>query len=485
MKIFTIFQMKNKKGTIRKAFIFLFWLMIWQLGAVLVNNSILLAGPLEVLEELLVDIQKISFYHTVFMSLLRIMLGFLLGLIIGMFFGIAAFFQSFLEEILAPVVSLLKSIPIASFVVLILIWAGSRNLSVFISFLVVFPNVYLHTIRGMKNTDKKLLEMANVFQMSKRKQFTYIYMPTMLPFLISCIEVSIGMSFKSGVAAEVIGTPAFSFGEKLYMAKIHLNTAGVFSWTLVVILVSYGMEKLILYLLGRIKEKQIRSIKSRKKILKSNKKVKEHLLNTSKGFIKISNLSKSYQGKEVLKQINIQLEKGKTYCLMGPSGCGKTTFFHILLGLIKEDTGKIEGINLSEVAALFQEPRLLDNYKAIDNAFLFGQLSNGRVLEDIEYEELLPKESKDKLAKELSGGMQRRVAILRAMNSDADVIILDEPFSGLDENMKKITAAYILKKKESKTLLISTHNKEDVHLLGGEIIDGDESCFNWNYGRKA
>lgn len=485
MKIFTIFQMKNKKGTIRKAWIFLFWLLIWQIGAMLVHNSILLAGPLEVVEELLGDMQKISFYQTVFMSLLRIMMGFLLGLTMGILFGIAAFFRPFLEEILAPVVSLLKSIPIASFVVLILIWTGSRNLSVFISVLVVFPNVYLHTIMGMKNTDKKLLEMANVFQMSKGKQFNYIYMPAMLPFLISCIEISIGMSFKSGVAAEVIGTPAFSFGEKLYMAKIHLNTAGVFSWTLVVIVVSYGMEKLILYLIRRIKKKQVLFNKARRKTSKRNRKEKAGFLEDSKGVIEIENLSKNYQGKEILKQINIQLEKRRTYCFMGPSGCGKTTFFHILLGIIKEDAGKIKGLKKCEVAAVFQESRLLEDYKAIDNAFLFGELSKGEEWENTEYEELLPKESKDKLAKELSGGMKRRVAILRAMNSEANIIILDEPFSGLDEKMKEITAAYILKKKGSKTLLVSTHNKEDVLLLGGKIIDGDESGFNWNHGGKA
>ncbi|WP_099468381.1 ATP-binding cassette domain-containing protein [Konateibacter massiliensis] len=489
MKISTIFQMKNKKPTFRKLTIFLFWIVVWQLAALVIQNEILLSGPFTVLKELASDLQEIEFYRTVLMSLTRIMGGFLLGLAVGMLFGIAAFFKPFLEELFSPVISLLKSIPIASFVVLLLIWTGSRYLAVFIAFLVVFPNVYLHTMRGLKSTDKKLLEMAQVFRMGVGKKFFYLYFPAMLPFLISSIEISIGMSFKSGVAAEVIGTPDFSFGERLYMAKIHLNTAGVFAWTIVIILASYVMEKLVLWLVGRYKTvyplrgSGVRAVRG----VETRRAEKKQIANrpASQEKIQIRHLSKSYQGKEVLCDINLELERGKTYCLMAPSGGGKTTLFHILLGLVKADAGEIKEIDLSDTAAVFQEPRLLEEYSARDNAFLFGEFSKGRSLEETEYERLLPKESTGKAAKELSGGMQRRVAILRAMNKGASFIILDEPFSGLDEETKRITATYILEKKKNATLLVSTHNREDILLLKGEIIDGNESGFNRNHGGGA
>lgn len=475
-----IFKMGNK--TIRKITILLFWLLLWQLLVVVIDNSILLAGPFEVMKELLSEVQTVDFYFTVGMSLIRITGGFALGFAGGMLLGMGAFFYPIMDEILAPIIALLKSIPIASFVVLLLIWTGSDNLAVFISILVVLPNAYLHTMMGLKSTDKKILEMAEVFQMSFPKKIRFLYKPAMIPFLISCMEIAVGMSFKSGVAAEVIGTPAYSFGEKLYMAKIHLNTPGIFAWTIVIILASYGMERGILFLLRKSTRKNSHPLKR----VQNHTYLEKHSKEMTEGFndIWIENLSKKYQDKEVFSQINLQLENGKIYCLMGPSGCGKTTFFHLLLGIIKPDYGRIRGLEKQKVSAVFQEPRLLEEYTAIENAFLFGMFSRGCSWDREEFQKILPADSADKLVKELSGGMQQRVAILRAMNSGASLIVLDEPFAGLDEDTKKNTAEYILESKGSRTLLVSTHSREDVLLLRGEIIDGNESGFNWNHGGR-
>lgn len=484
MKIFTIFQMKNKKVQIRKFVIFLFWILLWQVTALLIQNEVLLAGPIEVLKELGKELKEIDFYKSVVFSFVRIMIGFFLGLVSGILLGGISFFKPFLKEIMSPIVTLLKTIPIASFVVLLLIWAGSKNLSIYISFLVVFPNVYLNTMMGFSNADKKSIEMAQVFKLSRGRKLFYIYMPSLIPFLISSVEISIGMSFKSGVAAEVIGTPQFSFGEKLYMSKIHLNTAGVFAWTLVIIFVSYLMEKLVLYLI-----KNASKIPASTKYFKKRMKRWDEIQNKEKELksatdIQIKDLSKAYEGKILLNRINLRLKKGRVYCLMGPSGCGKTTFFHILLGLIQPDEGELIGIKAGEICAVFQEPRLLEEYDALDNAFLFGSLSKGAEWEEKELLSLLLQESRHKLAKELSVGMQRRVAILRAMNFDPPFVIMDEPFAGLDEKTKELTADYILKKKGNKTLLVSTHNIKDVNLLKGELIDGNKSGFDWDNGRK-
>lgn len=481
MKIFTIFQMGNKKEQIRKFAIFLFWIVLWQGVTLLIQNEVLLAGPLTVLKELIKELKEIDFYKSVVFSFVRIMTGFFLGLGSGILLGAISFFYPFIKELMAPIVTLLKTIPIASFVVLLLIWAGSKNLSIYISFLVVFPNVYLNTIMGFLNADKKIIEMAQVFQLSSGRKLFFIYLPSLLPFLISSIEVSVGMSFKSGVAAEVIGTPQFSFGEKLYMSKIHLNTAGVFAWTFVIILVSYLMEKLVLYLIKKASKIPGRTYYWKKRMKKCDElqtKEKEFLTKE----IQIKDLSKAYEGKNVLDHINLSLKRGGVYCLMGPSGGGKTTFFHILLGLIQPDKGEIIGINTGEICAVFQEPRLFEEYDAMKNAFLFGSLSKGLEWEEKELQLLLPPESRHKASKELSIGMQRRVAILRAMNCDAPLVVMDEPFAGLDEKTKEITATYILEKKGDKTLLVSTHNINDVNLLKGDLIDGNKSGFDWDNG---
>lgn len=146
--------------------------------------------------------------------------------------------------------ALLKSIPVASFVILALIWAGSANLSVLIAFLVVLPVIYIHTVAGLESTDEKLLEMAKVFSMSPWKQIRYIYIPALVPYLRSGCGVALGMSWKSGVAAEVIGVPDHSIGEKLYMSKIYLNTGDLMAWTFVIIVISALFEKAVLRLLS-------------------------------------------------------------------------------------------------------------------------------------------------------------------------------------------------------------------------------------------
>ena len=176
--------------------------------------------------------------------------GFLTAFFSGVLTGSLAWRFSFVRELLNPVISAVKSIPVASFVILSLIWIGSENLSVFIAFLVVFPMIYTGTIAGLSSTDKQLLEMAQVFSMPARKKLWYIYRPALIPYLSSSCNTALGMSWKSGIAAEVIGVPASSIGENLYMAKIYLSTEELFAWTLVIIVISALFEKLFLMLLN-------------------------------------------------------------------------------------------------------------------------------------------------------------------------------------------------------------------------------------------
>ena len=137
----------------------------------------------------------------------------------------------------------------ASFVILALIWAGSENLSVLIAFLVVFPILYVNTIAGLSSTDQKLLEMAQVFSITGWRKIRCLYWPALLPYLTSACRTALGMSWKSGVAAEVIGVPDNTIGEGLYMSKIYLDTPGLFAWTLVIIALSLLLEGLVRRLL--------------------------------------------------------------------------------------------------------------------------------------------------------------------------------------------------------------------------------------------
>jgi len=236
----------------RKTSILLFWLILWQGLALAIHNHILLVGPLETLHALSVQIFSPAFWQAVWFSFARIGLGFFLAFFAGLATGSLAFGIPFFGELLSPAIQLMKSVPVASFVILALIWTGAENLSVFISFLVVYPVIHVNTAAGLSHADKKLLEMAKVFRVPLWRQAAHIYRISLYPYLESGLKTALGMGFKSGIAAEVIGVPDGSIGEGLYMAKIYLSTAELFAWTLTIIAVSTVFEKAVLLIFKRL-----------------------------------------------------------------------------------------------------------------------------------------------------------------------------------------------------------------------------------------
>lgn len=239
------------KPILRKAGILLFWAAIWQVAALAIDNPILFVSPLDVGKSFFSLIPSPGFWISIGRSFGKISLGFLAAFFCGIAAGAMAYRFFLFRDLAEPVILLIKSIPVASFVILALIWIGSGNLAVFISFLVVFPILYENTITGLENTDQKLLEMAQVFAFSPWGKLRLIYLPAMLPYIIAGCRIGLGMSWKSGIAAEVIGVPSHTIGENLYMAKIYLSTGDLFAWTIVIILVSTCFEKIFLLLLQK------------------------------------------------------------------------------------------------------------------------------------------------------------------------------------------------------------------------------------------
>lgn len=233
----------------KKALIFLFWIFIWQIAAVSIQNDIVFAGPTDVVRSFSMLLPTAAFWKSILWSFGKISLGFFAAFVCGIVIGSLAFHFRLLADLFDPVIQLIKSIPVASFIILALIWIGSENLSIFISFLVVFPILYVNTIAGLQSTDKQLLEMADVFSVSIPGRIRFIYLPALIPYLTSGCKIALGMSWKSGIAAEVIGVPAHTIGENLYMAKIYLATADLFAWTIAIIFVSTLFEKLFLKLM--------------------------------------------------------------------------------------------------------------------------------------------------------------------------------------------------------------------------------------------
>ncbi len=477
------------KTKIKKILILAAWLVVWETAAMLIHNSILLAGPVEVGRTLAGLLQTPDFYRICLTSLGRIMLGMTAAFLLGCLCGGAMYRWHFFDDLISPLLSVMKSIPVASFVVLLLIWQGAANLSIWISFLVVFPNICINMKNGLQAVPDDKREMAEIFGIKGLKGFLYIYRPAVLPYLISCMEISIGMSFKSGVAAEVIGTPDYSIGERIYISKVYLDTAGLFSWTLSLIVISFLVEKVIIALLHRallpingFEKRGREGFESRNEGMPAGRKLREPVADDYKKeettapnvVLQINNASKSYGDNPVLSGIDKKLERGKRYFLMAPSGGGKTTLLRLIAGLEKPDEGKIifsgKNTGSGKISFQFQEDRLLDGESTITNLAPYD-------LKRKKYwnvaTQILPEESLKQQVSELSGGMKRRVSLIRALlygYDDKDSIcLLDEPFAGLDAKTKERVMDFIKKYQNGRTLLIATHDERDCERMNGTL----------------
>lgn len=230
-----------------------FWLLVWQLAAMALaaaypHGELLLASPLASLARLGELAVTAAFWQAVGWSACRILGGFLLSCVTAAALASLAARYPRAEELLAPLVAAVKATPAASFIILALVWLDSRQLPLFIAFLMVFPTVYLNLLEGIRQTDGKLLEMAQVFRVPLSRRLRGIYLPQVLPYFRSAASLGLGLCWKAGVAAEVIGLPAGSMGERLYTAKIYFQTADLFAWTAAIVAVSAAFERLFLRL---------------------------------------------------------------------------------------------------------------------------------------------------------------------------------------------------------------------------------------------
>ena len=229
----------------------LFWLAVWQGAAMAIGQEVFLVSPVQALATLIELLPQADFWQRAVFSTGRILLGFLLGAGSSVLLAVAAERSDWVDALLAPVMQLVKATPVASFIILALVWVSGSSLSVLISFLMVLPVLYGAVRTGIEEVDPQLLEMAKVFRIPLRKRLPAIWLPAVLPAFRQGCSVGLGICWKSGVAAEVIGLPDGSIGDALYRAKITLSTGELFAWTFVIIVLSAAFEKLFLHLLDK------------------------------------------------------------------------------------------------------------------------------------------------------------------------------------------------------------------------------------------
>lgn len=232
------------KKLLRGLLVMAFWLLCWQGVAMLVGKTVLLPPPLSVLKALLTLAGTWEFWFSAANSVLRVLEGLLLGVLAGVLTAAGTARFPALQSLLSPVMSAIKATPIASFIILALVWFRVSFIPVFTAFLIVYPLVWANVEQGIRSTDPALLEMAHAFRMPRKNLLTKIYVPSIKPYFLAAFNSGMGMAWKAGIAAEVICSARTSIGGALHDAKIYLETENLFAWTYAVILLSILLEKL-------------------------------------------------------------------------------------------------------------------------------------------------------------------------------------------------------------------------------------------------
>ena len=229
-----------------------FWLGVWQAAAIWVEasvngrgNELLLPFPETVLRSLFQLAVTAPFWESVAASLLRILAGMAAGVLAGALLAGLTTASRWCDCLLSPAIRVIRATPVVSFILLVLLWTGRDNVPVVIAALMVLPVVWGNLSRGIRATDPQLLEMARAYRFSKVKTLRLIYLPSLRPYFSSALTTSMGLAWKSGVAAEVLCIPKWAIGAEIYHAKLGLEIPDLFAWTIVVVTLSLLLEKLL------------------------------------------------------------------------------------------------------------------------------------------------------------------------------------------------------------------------------------------------
>lgn len=229
--------------TIKTILIALFWLAVWQVASMIVNKPLYMPSPIETFSSLGELIVTQDFWLSVAYTFYRVVLGLVISFVLGVLLAYLASKVGVLESLLRPLMAAVKSTPVMSVIVLALVWFSSSFVPVFSCILLCLPIFYTNTLSGIRSVDKNLLEMASVFKARHHRVIQEIVIPSVMPHIYSALAVSLGFSWKSVVAAEVLSSPKYSMGFKLYATKLYLDTPALFAWTLTIIVISLIVEK--------------------------------------------------------------------------------------------------------------------------------------------------------------------------------------------------------------------------------------------------
>ncbi|MCL2829023.1 MAG: ABC transporter permease subunit [Oscillospiraceae bacterium] len=230
----------------------LFWLGVWQILASAVGIPLLLPSPLAVGQALIHLLGTADFRAATGFSLLGISIGFLAGVVAGSLLAWLTWASRLADAIISPFLRLVRTTPVASFIILALLWLSNRTVPMVIAALMVAPILWSSTKTAIEETDQSLLEMGRVYRFSPWRTVRLIYLPQILPQWTAAAATAMGLAWKSGIAAEVIAQPSPAMGTNLFRAKLHLTTDQLFAWTVLVVILSFLLERLFVLAMHRL-----------------------------------------------------------------------------------------------------------------------------------------------------------------------------------------------------------------------------------------
>ncbi len=245
--------MKNKlkKIALKVILPLLFWLGIWEISALIIGNEFLLPDIKSTVLSLIKLLCSAGFYTAILLSSARVITGLLLGFLAGIALALLCSRFALFRSLFTPILRIIKSTPVASFIVVLWVMMSGDALSVFIGFLMVMPIIYQNLTDGLSAIDKQLSEVSDVFEFSKKKRFMLLTYPTLKKYLVPAVITASGLGWKAEIAAEIIAYTKHSIGQGINDAKYNMDTPTVFAWTAVIILLSIALESGARYLLRR------------------------------------------------------------------------------------------------------------------------------------------------------------------------------------------------------------------------------------------
>lgn len=427
-----------------------FWLAAWMLVAALVAQPLILPGPGAVALALLRLVCDGGTWAILAGSGARILGGLALAAVFGgVLAGISSRSRAF-AHLVAPALSFVKATPVACVVVLLLIWLGSARVSIAAVFLMALPGVYFSLAEGLAQVDKPLEQMFRLHGVRGWRLFCAHTWREVLPFVLSCARAMIGMSWKAGVAAELIGMAVGTVGERIYQAKLLIETADLLAWTVLVVAASWACERVLVWLL------RVSGPVAWRVAVRAHGRGARGRAGAAGGGAAAElalAVGERVPWAPALDGLTLRVPAGGRACVMGASGVGKSTLLALAAG------------ECAPCSMVFQDVRLVEDVSALENVLVCADArvdaSGAAALLRL----LVPGVDLHARVAELSGGQRRRVEIARALLCPGGAVILDEPFTGLDVVARDATAEVVLDLLDGRMLLLATHDAADARAL--------------------